>query len=201
MNKVKLSAKAEEFSRKNHEGQKQATGKPYFEHPLEVARLLKSWNQDEEVVATGYLHDVVEDCNIPLTQIEKEFGNRVAYLVDGMSWVRGQGGEKDFDATYRKFASYSIREPSLALIKIADLISNIPNLAEPSHREWVIKKSYPRNMAFYVPFMKAVGLTALVDRVIKEFHKYIQTPVNSVLYDYISREELKKIKSKLPKLT
>lgn len=188
---------AEEFAKKAHEGQKQATGEPYFEHPKAVAELLKKWKQNEEVISAGYLHDVVEDCNVSLEELKEKFGKKVAYLVDGMSWVRSSDSSKDFDVTYRKFATYAKKEPALVLIKLADMTSNIPNISVPSHREFVINKSYPRNMLFYIPFLKAVGLIKEADKIIKEFHKYTQAKVKSVLYDYISKEELKTIKNKI----
>ena len=90
MKKGKLIQKAEQFAKQVHKGQKDNFGKPYFEHPKHVVGLLKKWKQDEEVIAAGYLHDVVEDCNISLKEIEKKFGKRVAKLVDAMSWERNK---------------------------------------------------------------------------------------------------------------
>lgn len=200
MDKTSLIEQAEAFSKQKHVGQKLVTGKPYFEHPKEVARILKEWNLDKEVIISGYLHDCVEDCEVSLEEITKLFGGRVAYLVDGMSWIRGSDKTKDFDKTYKKFALYSKQEPVLILIKLADMLANLPNISEPSHREWVVNKSYPRNMAFYIPLMRAVGLSKQVGSVVNEFHKYTQKPVQSVLYDYLSKEELSEIKVKIKEL-
>jgi len=196
MNEKEVVLEAEQLARKAHEGQKQATGKPYFEHPQEVARLLGLWGQDEEVICAGYLHDVVEDCNILLKEIKEKFGERVAKFVDGMSWVIDKG-KKDFDITYKKFSKIAKNEPALVLIKLADMTANLPNIDEPSHREFIINKSYPRNMVFYIPLMKAVGLGKEADEIIKRFHKYINTPIDSVLYDYLSIEDINEIKSKI----
>ena len=85
-----LIKKARRFAKKAHKGEKQAIGGPYFKHPRNVARLLKKWKQDDEVIAAGYLHDVVEDSGVSLNQLKKEFGKRVAFLVDGMSWERNK---------------------------------------------------------------------------------------------------------------
>ena len=138
--------KAKQFARKSHKGQKQATGKPYVDHPIKVASLLRKYGQDKEVICAGLLHDVIEDCDISLRKIKNKFGKRVAFLVDAMSFVaRNKNGKlkKDIDATYKKFARGIKKEPSLAFIKMADMLSNIPNIHEPSHRDFVIKKSYP----------------------------------------------------------
>jgi GTP diphosphokinase / guanosine-3',5'-bis(diphosphate) 3'-diphosphatase len=189
---------AEQFARKIHKGQKQVTGKPYVDHPIKVASLLKSWKQDDEIIIAGLLHDVVEDCDVSLKEIEKKFGKRVAYLVDGMSWIRNKKSrKKEWDATYKKFAKYSKKEPVLVLIKAADMLSNIPNMHVEKHREWVINKSYPRNMTFYIPFLKSVGLVDEANKIVSEFHKYTRGEVKSVLYDYISKEELGKIMERL----
>jgi len=198
MNKQEFLKNAEQLARRAHEGQKQVSGKPYFEHPKEVVNILKQWNQDDEVIAAGYLHDVVEDCEISLKEIEKEFGRRVAHLIDGMSWIRNkESGKKEWDSTYKNFVKWSKREPSLVLIKTADMLSNIPNLHVVSHRDWVINKSYPRDMTFYIPLIKEVGLVKEADKIIKEFHKYTKKRVKSVLYDYISKKDLNKIKMNL----
>ncbi len=192
---------AEKFAREVHKGQKQVTGKPYVDHPIKVASLLKKWKQDDEIIIVGLLHDVVEDCDVPLKEIRKKFGKRVAYLVDGMSWIRNKKSrKKEWDATYKKFVKYSKKEPALVLIKTADMLSNIPNIHVKKHRDWVINKSYPRNMTFYIPFMKSVGLDNEANKITKEFHKYTKKEIESVLSQYINKKELNGIKEKLEKL-
>ena len=191
---------AETFAMKVHSGQKQTSGKPYVEHPLKVAFILKNWNQDEDVVCAGLLHDVVEDSGISLSELKNKFGKRTAFLVDGMSWVLNKKThKKDWEATYRKFVSYSKKDSSLVLIKLADMISNIPNvrLNFTKQNEWFIKKSYPVNMGFYVPFMKMVGLSSKVKPIEIAFSKYIKKRVKSRVLEFISKEDLEKIKQKI----
>lgn len=203
MKDTQLIKRAFLFAKKCHKGQKQATGKPYFEHPKKVAQLLKKWKLGEEVIAAGLLHDVVEDCNISLKELEKKFGKRVTMLVDGMSFeIKIIDGKptKDMPALYRKFSKYSKKEPILILIKSADMLSNIPNIHEPSHRNFIINKSYPRLMMFWIPFIKSAGLNKTASRIKKEFNAYTNQRVKSVLYDYISKEDLLKIKNKLSKI-
>jgi guanosine-3',5'-bis(diphosphate) 3'-pyrophosphohydrolase len=80
-----LIAKAYNFALKAHENQKRKSGEPYFNHVLEVAEILSSWNMDEVTIASGLLHDVVEDTKVTLDEIKKEFGEEVTFLVDGVS--------------------------------------------------------------------------------------------------------------------
>jgi len=198
MNPKDILYEAEQFAKKAHHKQKQITGKPYFEHPKKVAILLKNWEQEDGVIMAGYLHDVVEDCNISLDKIEKLFGKRVTKLVDGMSWIKDKkSGKKDLDATYKKFSKISKKEPAILLIKLADMISNIPNVCEPSHREWIVTKSYPRVMSFYIPFLEAVGLGKQTKVIVKSYNKYVNTPVKSILFKYITQKEINKIRARI----
>lgn len=190
------------LAREAHKGQKQVTGKPYIEHPSEVGRMLASWRQDYEVICAGYLHDVVEDTKTSLSKIKKKFGKRTANLVGGMSWIRFKDKTKgkDWHATYKKFSRMSKKDPSLVLIKAADMISNIPNIHVKSHRKFVVEKSYPRNMKFYVPFLKEAGLRKATKKIERAFHKYTRKKIKSVLNDYISKKDLRKIRDELNKI-
>lgn len=196
----RLIIKAKEFAKKAHKGQKQATGRSYFEHPLKVAEFLKKWKQDDEVICAGLLHDTVEDCNIPLKQLKKSFGKRVAMLVDGMSIVlikKSGRTIKDMDATYKKFAIYTKKEPSLVLIKMADMLSNIPNIHVKSQRIFIINKSYPKLKMFWIPFIRESGFKKYAYKIKKELNKYTKKRIKSVLYNYINKKELNKIKKRL----
>lgn len=196
MNK-NLVKKAEEFARKCHKGQKQVIGKPYVDHSIKVAQLLKKWGQDEEVICVGLLHDVIEDTKYSLKDIKVKFGKRVAYLVDAMSVVlKLKKGKlkKDMDATYKKFAKSLKKEPSLAYIKTADMVTNIPNIKEPSHRKFIVEKAYPRLKMFWLPLIKQVGFREEAERVEKTLNKYTRKRIKSVLNHYLSKEELRRIK-------
>lgn len=187
--------KAKALATKLHKNQKRKNGRPYIEHPREVAEILKKWNQDNEVIAAGWLHDVVEDCNITLNEIKEKFGNRVALLVDGMSWEI-KNGKKDIGATYTKFAAFSNKDPSIILIKAADMLSNIPML-KAENRDFVINKSYPRNKSFYLPLFHSIDLREEASKIEKEYNKIIKKNIKSVLSDYFTNREINKIKQKL----
>lgn len=82
-----LALDAFQFAAKAHRGQRRkGDGSPYIEHPVEVARLLHAAGlADERLLAAAFLHDVVEDTDIDLDQLEKHFGEEVAALVDAMT--------------------------------------------------------------------------------------------------------------------
>src|SRR5512147_2673699 len=83
--KVALVQSAYEFSAQAHEGQKRLSGEAYIEHPLQVALTLADLQLDASSLAAALLHDVPENCAIPLIDIETQFGSEVAKLVDGVT--------------------------------------------------------------------------------------------------------------------
>ena len=82
-----IELKAKKFAINAHRGQVRKSDpiKPMIVHPINVGQILKEYGYDSEVVAAGYLHDVVEDTKYTLEDIEKEFGKNIASLVDGAS--------------------------------------------------------------------------------------------------------------------
>lgn len=118
-----LERKAEEFSTAAHEGQYRKDGvTPYITHPASVVALLKKIGVvDEEILSVGWLHDVVEDCNVPLERIRNEFTPRVADIVGRLT--------RDVDReTYKlrmRTASYATR-----IVKLADMVHNCSDLSD-----------------------------------------------------------------------
>src|SRR5436189_4015098 len=82
---LELLRKAYFFSAREHKGQTRASGEPYLVHPLEVANILADMRLDEVSVATGLLHDVIEDTLVEPQTIKEYFGAEVAHLVEGMT--------------------------------------------------------------------------------------------------------------------
>ena len=82
-----------------HDGQFRKSGEKYITHPLRVAGILIKWGMDIDSVIAGVLHDVVEDTETPLEDIEEKFGKNVAFLVDGVTKVgRARSGMDNLEA-------------------------------------------------------------------------------------------------------
>jgi len=81
----KLIKSAFEFAQAAHQGQKRASGEDYISHPLRVAQILSEMKLGPKTVAAGFLHDVADDTNKTLEDIEKEFGKEITFLVNGVS--------------------------------------------------------------------------------------------------------------------
>ncbi|MBI5286989.1 MAG: bifunctional (p)ppGpp synthetase/guanosine-3',5'-bis(diphosphate) 3'-pyrophosphohydrolase, partial [Deltaproteobacteria bacterium] len=77
--------KAYVFSAEVHQGQIRLSGEPYMTHPIEVASILTDMRMDPVTIATGLLHDTVEDTHTTLETIKETFGEEIASLVDGLT--------------------------------------------------------------------------------------------------------------------
>ena len=127
--------KAYKFSKKAHDKQTRASGAPFFDHPIEVAKLLTEIKLDGPSVATGLLHDTVEDTETDLSQIENNFGKEISYLVDGLTKIN-QISQKTNSAVHKASSSVNFRKLLLAssedirviLIKLADRLHNMRTL-------------------------------------------------------------------------
>lgn len=120
-----LTVKAVTYAHKWHAGQKRRDGSDYIDHPIAVCRMLVNLGSPlvtDVVAATAVLHDVVEECGIPLEVIKQEFGEETADLVANVS----RGKEEDLKKYFQRVFS----DPRSVLIKGYDRITNISNMAK-----------------------------------------------------------------------
>ena len=128
---------AVEVAKKAHEGQFRKTGEPYIIHPLAVKKILEDWGMDEDTIIAGVLHDTVEDTALTLDDVRKEFGESVAFLVDGVTKLSdARAGMRDIDtylpATKDNFLRLMIAlgdDIRVLIIKLADRLHNIRTLS------------------------------------------------------------------------
>ncbi len=126
-----LVARAFLFSEKAHGSQKRKSGDPYFRHVLATAEILAEWHLDDATIAAGLLHDTVEDTGVNLETIQKEFGEEVAFLVDGVTKLgrikyRGVEGKVE---NLRKMILALSQDLRVIFIKLADRLHNMRTLA------------------------------------------------------------------------
>ncbi len=128
---AELLRKAFEFSYQAHRNQLRKSGQPYFEHPLEVAKILIGLKMDYETIVGGILHDVAEDTDVTLETVEREFGSNIAQLVDGVtkiSEIKFQGFEAQQAENFRKMLLSMVQDIRVILIKFADRLHNMRTL-------------------------------------------------------------------------
>ena len=124
-------------AREAHEGQLRKTGEPYIVHPLAVKKILEEWSMDEDTIIAGILHDTLEDTDLTLEDIKKEFGDSVAFLVDGVTKLStARDGMRDIDtylpATKDNFLRLMIAlgdDIRVLIIKLADRLHNLRTLS------------------------------------------------------------------------
>ncbi len=123
--KINYEQKAKLFAYKAHEGQLRKDGvTSYIEHPKAVVEILKNAGvTSDAVLSAAWLHDVVEDCDVSLETVRKEFGNDVANLVDGMTQREVQG-ESDEEYHNRIISNSN----NVRTIKLADVLHNMRSI-------------------------------------------------------------------------
>ena len=127
--------RAVEAAKDAHKGQTRKTGEPYIIHPLAVKKILEDWGMDEDTIIAGILHDTVEDTDLTLDDIKNEFGDSVAFLVDGVTKLStARTGMRDIDtylpATKDNFLRLMIAlgdDIRVLIIKLADRLHNLRN--------------------------------------------------------------------------
>lgn len=143
--------RAEEIAKKAHEGQFRKTGEPYIVHPMAVKKILEEWGMDEDTIIAGILHDTVEDTNLTLKDIEKEFGESVAFLVDGVTKLSvARNGMRDLDTYLPETKDNFLRlmvalgdDIRVLIIKLADRLHNLRTLSAlpPDKQRKIAKES------------------------------------------------------------
>ena len=159
--------RAVEIAKQAHEGQLRKTGEPYIIHPLAVKKILEEWGMDEDTIIAGVLHDTVEDTNLTLDDIRKEFGESVAFLVDGVTKLsNARTGMRDIDtylpATKDNFLRLMIAlgdDIRVLIIKLADRLHNLRTLsALPPDKQ---KKIAKETLEIFAPLADRLNMGQL----------------------------------------
>ena len=126
-----LLVRAYKYSDVAHAGQVRHSGEPYVSHCVEVARILADLQLDTTTVACGLLHDIVEDTDITVEDVAREFGPEVAQIVDGLTKIANlpmSSREERQVENYRKLLLSIAKDARVILIKLADRLHNMRTL-------------------------------------------------------------------------
>lgn len=185
--------KAYVFSAKVHLGQVRLSGEPYLIHPLEVAGILTQLKLDVASVATGLLHDTVEDTLTTIDEIRENFGEEIANLVDGVtkiSQITLKTSEENQAENFRKIILAMVKDIRVILIKLADRLHNMRTLKYHSPEKQVLIAQ--ETLDIYAPIAHRLGIewvkAELEDLAFKHLHPDI--------YEDIKRKIAKKEKER-----
>lgn len=183
---IPLIRKAYEFSDRCHAGQKRESGEPYVTHCLEVALILAEQHLDSTTIAAGLIHDVVEDTQITVDQIKKEFGEEIALLVDGITKlgkVKYKSREEEQVEYFRKMLLSMARDIRVILIKLADRLHNMRTLqfVKPGKR----KRIAAETRDVYAPLAHRFGIARMKTELEDLSFKFLHPEEHRILVEQI----------------
>ena len=158
-------SKAYTFALNAHKNQTRESGDPYLSHPVEVANILTELKLDSATIATGLLHDTIEDTKATYKIVEKEFGKEVADLVEGVtkiSELEGKIIENSKAENIRKLILATSKDIRVLLVKIADRLHNMRTLDSISDEDKRIRIA-KETMEIYAPLANRMGMNHIRD--------------------------------------
>ncbi len=154
------------YAMKVHGSQKRASGDPYFSHPIEVAGILTDLKLDDSSIITALLHDVVEDTDASLSDVEKMFGKNIARLVDGVTklgQLELQSEETKHAENFRKLLVAMSEDIRVLLVKLADRLHNMQTLHHIDSEE-KRRRIARETMDIYAPLAERIGMQGFKDQ-------------------------------------
>jgi len=156
---VEQVMRAYEFSATAHRGQTRMSGDPFISHPLAVAQILADMHMDSQAIAAAILHDVVEDTETPITELDQQFGNEIATLVDGVSKLDQMHFTSRAEAqaeSFRKMMLAMIGDIRVILVKLADRLHNMKTMdSMPADKRARIARE---TLEIYAPIANRLGI-------------------------------------------
>ncbi len=182
-------SKAYDFALKAHEKQKRDEGSPYIIHPIAVANILTELRLDSATIATGLLHDTIEDTHATYNTIEAEFGKEVADLVDGVTKIsefENQAISNSKAENFRKLILATSKDIRVLLVKLADRLHNMRTI-KVVDKEKQIRKA-KETMEIYAPLADRMGMHRIRDE------------LEDLSFEVLNEDARKLIKDRLDKI-
>lgn len=155
-----LVERAYHYSNSRHKGQKRKSGEDFIVHPLSVAKILATMKMDIPSIVTGILHDTVEDTPATLEEVRKEFGQEIAFLVDGVTKISAiqfsTSHEKQAE-NFRKMVLAMAKDIRVIFVKLADRTHNMRTLQhlKPEKQQRIAQET----LDVYAPLANRLGIS------------------------------------------
>jgi GTP diphosphokinase / guanosine-3',5'-bis(diphosphate) 3'-diphosphatase len=172
---VELLRRAYVFSALEHKGQVRHSGEPYLVHPLEVADILADMKLDVVCVASGLLHDVVEDTLTTIERIRETFGEEVAHIVEGVtkiSTIPFSTSEERQVENFRKMLLAMVDDIRVILVKLADRLHNMRTLQYMPEDRRV--RTAQETLDIYAPIANRLGMAKVKNEFEELAFKYLE---------------------------
>lgn len=177
---------AYDIVRVQHDGQLRKSGEPYINHLIEVAYILASLHAGPATIIGGLLHDVVEDTDYPLSEIEKRFGKDVCFLVDSVTKIQRMKLSKKYSENFeaedhKKIFLGMAKDIRVIIIKLADRLHNMRTLEYLSKdRQQALSKE---TLEVFAPIAHRLGMNT------------IQRELEDICLSYLEPEKYQEIKA------
>ncbi|MFN7950994.1 MAG: HD domain-containing protein [bacterium] len=156
-----------------HAGQTRKSGEPYFHHPLRIALEATELGLDPDTVAIALLHDALEDTEVTLVELRRDFGE-IADVVDGLTKITAEeakGWERGKAQTYSKMLVSTVRDIRTLLVKILDRLDNVRSLA--AMRRDKQRRIAQETLDVYVPVAARLGLGEICRELSRHSFRYL----------------------------
>lgn len=186
---IDIIEKAYNFAKKAHSGQYRVSGELFIFHPLEVAMILADLRLDAATIAAGLLHDVVEDTEYTLKDIENNFGHEIALLVDGVTKLgklEYKTKEEQQAENLRKMFLAMAEDIRVILIKLADRLHNMRTLRYLS-KEKQIEKSI-ETIEIFAPLAHRLGISRIKWELEDLVFRYLDPEYYYILVDKVAKK-------------
>lgn len=192
-NDVSLVEKAYFIAKKAHEGQFRFSGEPYIIHPVSVAIILYNLGMDGESMAAALLHDVVEDTDMTKENIQEEFGEDVANLVEGVTKLGKVPiftKEEQQAENVRKMLMAMSQDIRVIIIKLADRIHNMRTLSfmRPDKR----REKAQETLEIYAPIAHRLGIRGVKEELEDLAISYLDPVAYKEIRDRLEQQQSKR---------
>jgi GTP pyrophosphokinase len=181
---VALLTQAFTFGERHHTGQMRKSGEAYFTHPVSVARVITELKLDTASLCAALLHDTVEDTKATIDDVQREFGDEVAFLVEGVTKLSKFNftSKEDRQAeSFRKMLLHMAKDIRVLLVKLADRLDNMRTLEhmKPDAQERIARET----LDIYAPLANRLGISWMKSELEDLSFKYLEPDAYKHLSD------------------
>ena len=197
---VELLRRAYVFSAMEHKGQVRHSGEPYLVHPLEVADILADMRLDAVAIASGLLHDVVEDTLTTIDRIQELFGPEVAHVVEGvtkLSAISFHSKEERQAENFRKMLLAMVDDIRVIMVKLADRLHNMRTLRHmPEEKRAPVAQE---TLDIYAPIAGRLGMSKMKNELEELAFKTLEPKAHDALQTRVEtrRKEMESLVDEL----